>query len=129
MANKTILVVDDSVTQLATIRYVLSNSGFDVLSAADGKEGLKVLLELYDNNKPLHLIITDINMAGMDGITFVKEVRKDIKFKFIPIIILTTEGDTEIKMEGKQAGASAWVVKPFQPEQLLSLINKFLPKG
>ncbi len=126
MANKTILVVDDSITQVATIKYVLTNSGYDVLTGSDGNEGLKVLNDAVDKNKTVHLIISDINMEGMDGITFIKEVRKDNKFKFIPIIVLTTEGDDEIKAEGKSAGASAWIVKPFQPNQLLGLINKFL---
>lgn len=126
MANKTILVVDDSITQIATIKYVLTNSGYDVLTGSDGNEGLKVLNEAVSNNQTVNLIISDINMEGMDGITFIKEVRKDNKFKFIPIIVLTTEGDDDIKAEGKSAGASAWIVKPFQPNQLLGLIKKFL---
>jgi two-component system chemotaxis response regulator CheY len=129
MANKTILVVDDSITQVATIKYVLNNAGFNVLTGSDGNEGLKVLNNVISNNKLIHLIISDINMEGMDGITFIKEVRKNEKFKFIPIIVLTTEGDEEVKQKGKSAGASAWIVKPFQPDQLLLLINKFLPEG
>lgn len=124
--NKTILVVDDSITQVATIKYVLTNSGYDVLTGSDGNEGLEELNKANDRQETVHLIISDINMDGMDGITFIKEVRKDKKFRFIPIIVLTTEGDDDIKAEGKKAGASAWIVKPFRPDKLLGLINKFL---
>ncbi len=126
MDNKKILVVDDSATQVATIKYVLTNNGFDVSTASDGKEGLKILENTYSSGNRIHLIISDINMEGMDGITFIKKVRENTRFRIIPIIVLTTEGDDDVKNQGREAGASAWIVKPFQPDQLLFLINKFL---
>ena len=126
MADKTVMIVDDSVTQVTTIKYVLSNSGYEVLTASDGKEGLQELNKAYENNKEVRLIISDINMPNMGGISFIREVRKDDRFKFIPIIVLTTEGDDEMKEKGKESGASAWIVKPFQPEKLVGLIDKFL---
>jgi two-component system chemotaxis response regulator CheY len=126
MDNKKILVVDDSATQVATIKYVLTNNGFDVSTASDGKEGLEVLEDIYSKGDRIHLIISDINMEGMDGITFIKKVRENTRYRIIPIIVLTTEGDDEVKNQGRDAGASAWIVKPFQPQQLLFLINKFL---
>jgi two-component system chemotaxis response regulator CheY len=126
MSRKRILVVDDSATQVATIKYVLTNNGYDVLTASDGNEGLLELEEAFSRGDTVHLVISDINMEGMDGITFIKKVRENSRYNIVPIIVLTTEGDDEVKIQGKNAGASAWIVKPFQPEQLLFLIDKFL---
>ena len=126
MADKYILVVDDSATQRATLEFFLNDSGFKVLQAADGNEGLTKLGEIKDKNLELVLIISDIHMDGMDGLTFVKEVRKDSVFNILPIIMLTTEGDDNWKQKGKEAGASGWIVKPFDPSKLLKMVNMFV---
>ena len=121
--SKTILAVDDSVTMLQTISIALENEGHKVLTAIDGAEGLEVL----QLGEKVHVIITDVNMPNMDGITFTREVRKLPKFKFTPIIMLTTESQMAQKGEGKEAGATGWIVKPFTPEQLVAVIRKVSP--
>ncbi|MBA7711436.1 Chemotaxis protein CheY [subsurface metagenome] len=120
-----VLIVDDSSTLRASVDFTLSDSGFEVLQAVDGDEGLQVLKGLEVKKDELGMIITDINMPNMDGITFIKEV-KQTAFRFIPILVLTTESQDSKKMEGKAAGASGWLVKPFKPEQLMAVVSKFL---
>lgn len=121
-----ILAVDDSRTIRASLEYTLNKNGFDIVLGENGQEGLDLLKDLKKNNKKPDMIITDINMPQMDGITFIKEVKKDIKFKFIPILVLTTESQDNKKMEGKNAGAAGWLVKPFQSKQLIGVVNKFV---
>lgn len=125
--DKYILVVDDSATQRATLEFFLNDSGYKVLQGADGNEGLEKLKEIKEKSLNLVLIISDIHMEGMDGLTFVSEVRKDDTFNVLPIIMLTTEGDDNWKQKGKSAGASGWIVKPFDPSKLLKMVNMFVP--
>ncbi|MDT8317662.1 MAG: response regulator [bacterium] len=121
--SKTILAVDDSVTMLQTISLSLEKEGYKVITASDGVEGLNVLKagEKFD------VIITDVNMPNMDGIALTAEIRKLEKYKFTPIIVLTTESQVGKKEDGKQAGATGWIVKPFKPEQLVSVVRRVSP--
>ena len=119
---KRILTVDDSRTMRDMVSFTLKGAGFDVDQAEDGVQALSSLAA-----STVQLIITDINMPNMDGITLIKKVRADAKFKATPIIILTTESDAEKKSEGKAAGATAWLVKPFSPEKLIEVVNKVCP--
>ncbi len=123
--QKHILIVDDSPTMRASISFCLANAGYQLSEAAHGEEGLAMLQEMEAQKKLPALIISDINMPKMDGIAFIKEVKKT-KWKFIPVIVLTTEGQETQKLQGKSAGAAAWLLKPFRPEQLLWGIKKFI---
>jgi two-component system chemotaxis response regulator CheY len=118
---KTILIVDDSSSLRSVVGIALKGAGYDVLEAADGKDALSKL-----TGQKVHLIISDVNMPNMDGITFVKEVKKLSAYKFTPIIMLTTESQEQKKKEGQEAGAKAWVVKPFQPAQMLEAVSKLV---
>lgn len=119
---KTILIVDDSNTARASVEYTLKKGSYEVLSAYDGTTGLEVL----GKSPTIDMIITDLNMPKMDGIEFIKNVRKFDQYKYTPILMLTTESQDEKKMEGKAAGASGWLVKPFNPTQLLDVVKRFL---
>jgi len=121
MAKK-VLVVDDALTMRQLIASTLKMAGFEVVDAKDGKDALEKL-----QNDRFNLIITDLNMPNMDGITFIKEVKKMPKHKFTPIIMLTTESSAQKKEEGRQAGAKAWIVKPFKPDKLLEVVKKIIP--
>jgi len=114
---KTIMVVDDSASMRQVIGITLKGVGYDVIEAANGQEAIARL-----DGKTVNLIISDVNMPVMDGITLIKEVKKMPAYKFTPIVMLTTEGAETKKQEGRQAGAKAWVVKPFQPEQILKAV-------
>ena len=118
-----VMIVDDSSTLRASVEFTLSSAGYEVVSAVDGKDGVQKLAAV-DKNR-LGMIITDINMPNMDGISFINEV-KNTALKFVPILVLTTESQDSKKMEGKAAGASGWLVKPFKPDQLLSVVSKFM---
>lgn len=118
---KTILVVDDSASLRQVVSIALTGAGYEVLEASDGREALGKL-----DGRKVHLIISDVNMPNMDGISFVKEVKKMSDYKFTPIIMLTTESQEDKKREGQAAGAKAWVVKPFQPQQMLSAVSKLV---
>ncbi len=117
---KRVLVVDDSAAIRQSITYVLQQGGYDVSEAVDGLDGLSVLASM----DAVDLIITDVNMPNMDGISFIKKVRENGKFKFAPIIVLTTESQGAKMNEGKEAGATAWIVKPFSSEKLLGVAKK-----
>lgn len=119
--GKTILIVDDSASLRQVVRIALSNAGYTVIEAEDGKDALKKL-----EATKTHLIISDVNMPVMDGIEFLKNVKAHPSFKFTPVIMLTTEGGDAKKQLGQQAGAKAWVVKPFKPEQLLGAVAKLI---
>ncbi len=119
--SKTILIVDDSASLRQVVNIVLTRAGYHVLEAEDGKKALDHL-----NGQKIHLIVSDVNMPVMDGISFVKEVKKMPSYKFTPIIMLTTEDQEEKKREGQLAGAKAWIVKPFQPEQMLQAVSKLI---
>jgi two-component system, chemotaxis family, chemotaxis protein CheY len=122
---KKILVVDDSATLRASVNYTLKEAGFDTINAVNGADGLAKLSDANKLGEEIGMIISDINMPVMDGITFIKEVKKT-PFRFLPILVLTTESQEEMKMKGKQAGASGWLVKPFKPEQLVYVTKKFM---
>jgi two-component system chemotaxis response regulator CheY len=125
MGGKVVLIVDDSSTLRASVDFTLVEAGYQVVQAEDGAAALSVLKGYEGKESELGMIITDINMPNMDGISFIKEVKKTA-FKFVPILILTTESQDSRKMEGKEAGASGWLVKPFKPEQLTGVVSKFL---
>ncbi len=124
MSNKVVLVVDDSATLRMSVEMTLKPEGYDIVQAINGKEGLKALEAMDAQGKAPDMIISDINMPVMGGIEFIKEVKKT-KFRYLPILVLTTEREESKKMEGKQAGASGWLVKPFQPPTLISVVKKF----
>lgn len=117
-----ILAVDDSPSMRQMVSYTLQSAGYDVVMANDGVEALKIAEESPD----LNLVLTDVNMPNMDGITLVKHLRGLDDYKFKPILILTTESSTEKKMMGKAAGATGWIVKPFDPEQLINTLRRVL---
>lgn len=119
--KKTILVVDDSASMRSLVSMTLTDDGFDVIEACDGRDALKKL-----SGQKIHLVISDVNMPNMDGITFVTEMKKLASYKFVPVVMLTTEGSAERKSAAQGAGAKAWVVKPFQPAQLLAGVRKLL---
>jgi two-component system, chemotaxis family, chemotaxis protein CheY len=123
--SKKILVVDDSATLRASVNYTLKSAGFETINAVNGADGLEKLTEAHKHGDQIGMIISDINMPVMDGITFIKEVKKT-PFKFLPILVLTTESQEDMKLKGKQAGASGWLVKPFKPEQLVYVTKKFM---
>lgn len=118
---KTILIVDDSATLRQVVSIALKGAGYDVIEGADGKDALTKL-----TGQKVHLIISDVNMPNMDGFTFVSEVKKLPAYKFTPVIMLTTEAGEDKKAAGQAAGAKAWVVKPFKPEQMLNAVSKLI---
>jgi two-component system chemotaxis response regulator CheY len=118
---KRIMTVDDSATIRQMLNFTLTDAGFDVVEAVDGVDACN---KLKDN--PVNMVITDLNMPRMDGIELIREVRKDPANRFVPIIMLTTESQETKKQEGKSAGASGWIVKPFSPEQLLAVVKMVL---
>ncbi|ABK39884.1 Chemotaxis protein CheY [Aeromonas hydrophila] len=118
---KTVLIVDDSATIRQVVGMTLKGAGYEVMEACDGKDALKKL-----DGKKINLIISDVNMPNMDGISFVKEAKKLASYKFTPVIMLTTESQDSKKQEGQAAGAKAWVVKPFQPDQMLAAVAKLI---
>lgn len=116
-----ILAVDDSASMRQMVRFTLESAGYEVVQATDGMEALD-----YAKGGRADLVLTDVNMPRMDGITLVKELRNLASYKGVPILVLTTEAAQETKMLGKQAGATGWIVKPFNPEQLLATIQRVL---
>ena len=121
-----ILVVDDSRTVRMSIEYLLKSKGYEVCCAEHGVDGLDKLKNLQSQGKKPGLILTDINMPKMGGLEFITEVKKSALFRFVPILVLTTESQDSMKMEGKKAGAAGWIVKPYQPEQLVAVVKKFV---
>ena len=119
--SKTILIVDDSASLRQVVSITLKGAGYSVIEAFDGRDALTKL-----NGQKIHLIISDVNMPNMDGITFVTEAKKLSAYKFTPIIMLTTEAGEARKQAGQAAGARAWVVKPFQPAQMLGAVSKLI---
>ena len=119
---KTILIVDDSSSLRTVVKIALVRAGYEVLEAADGLQALAVL----ESAGKVHLIVSDVNMPNMDGITFVTQLKQQARHKFTPVVMLTTEGQDEKKLQGKAAGAKAWIVKPFNPPQLLDAVSKLI---
>jgi two-component system, chemotaxis family, chemotaxis protein CheY len=117
-----VLIVDDSASMRKMVGYTLRQGGFDVIEAEHGQDALDKL-----QGVTVDLIITDLNMPVMDGITLIQNVRKRSDMKTKPILMLTTEGLAEKKEQGKAAGATGWIIKPFEPEKLLATVAKVLP--
>lgn len=116
---KRIMIVDDSATIRMVAGIALRGAGYEVLEAKDGQDALNQL-----GSQKINLIISDVNMPSMDGITFVKAIKAMAQHRFTPIIMLTTESGEAMKREGQAAGAKAWMVKPFKPEQMLNAVQK-----
>lgn len=116
-----ILAVDDSASMRQMVSFTLKGAGFDVEDAEDGVQALECA-----KKRTFDLVLSDVNMPNMNGIELVKELRQLADYKFVPILMLTTESAGDMKLQGKQAGATGWIVKPFNPEQLLSTIKRVL---
>ncbi len=123
--SRTALIVDDSSSMRQMVGFTLKGAGFTVLEGGNGQEALDKLKAAPGGK--VDLIITDLNMPVMDGLTFIRSARALPSCKFTPILMLTTESGDNRKLEGKTAGATGWIVKPFHPEQLLKVIEKVLP--
>ena len=118
---KTIMIIDDSASLRQVVAIALTGAGDDVIEAMDGQHALSQL-----TGQKIHLMLCDVNMPNMDGISFLKALREQPTYKFTPVIMLTTEAGEDKKKEGQAAGARAWVVKPFKPEQLLVAVSKLI---
>ena len=121
--SRTVLVVDDSVSMRLLVSMALTELGFSVVEAPDGVAALSKAGTI----KKLDLVVTDLNMPNMDGITFVQRLRSVSAFKFIPVLLLTTETRTDFKDKAKAAGATGWLNKPFDPAKLKAVVQKVLP--
>jgi two-component system chemotaxis response regulator CheY len=119
--SKTILTADDSASMRQLVGFTLRRAGYEVVEGVDGRDALTKL-----GGASVQMVITDLNMPNMDGIELIRQVRALPQYKYIPIIMLTTESDDQKKQAGRAAGASGWIVKPFQAEQLLAVAKKFL---
>ena len=117
---KQILIVDDSSAIRQSLRYVVEHAGYEVIEASNGKEALTII------QPGTELVITDINMPEMDGVEMVRRIRQGTANKTVPIIILTTESQNSMKEKGKEAGATAWVVKPFPPDDIIAAIKRLI---
>ncbi len=115
----TILAVDDSASMRQMVNFTLKGAGYAVVQAVDGVEALE-----YARQHAVDLVLTDVNMPRMDGITLVRELRALPAYRYTPMLVLTTESSQDKKMQGKQAGATGWIVKPFKPDQLLALVRQ-----
>ena len=120
--RKTVLAVDDSATVREVLRTTLENAGYQVVLANDGREALSKLTSIKAD-----MIVTDLNMPHMDGISLIREVRSQPGCRFLPILMLTSESQLDLRKEGKAAGASCWLNKPFKPVSLISVIKTILP--
>ncbi len=117
--TRKILAVDDSRTMRDMVTFTLKRAGFEVIEAQDGVDALEKC-----ESAAFDLVITDVNMPNMDGITFIRKLREQDRFKGMPVLILTTESEDSKRQEGRSAGATGWIVKPFDPEKLLQVVNK-----
>jgi two-component system chemotaxis response regulator CheY len=117
-----ILAVDDSASMRQMVGLTLKSAGHEVVSASDGDEALA----LAKTSDPVDLVLTDVNMPNMDGITFVTHLKQNPRYKFTPVIMLTTEGQDAKKEQGRAAGAKAWIMKPFSPPILLDAVSKLI---
>jgi two-component system chemotaxis response regulator CheY len=116
---KTVMIVDDSASLRQVVKMALTGAGYNVIEAGDGKAALALL-----DGRQVNMVVCDVNMPNMNGIEFVREAKKLAAYKFMPILMLTTESQEAKKEEGKAAGAKAWMVKPFSPTQLVSAVGK-----
>lgn len=122
MMAKTIMTVDDSPSIRQVLGMALKDAGYIVLEAENGVDALKKL-----ENRRVNMVITDLNMPKMCGLDLIRHVRKTSEHRFVPIIMLTTESQEEKRLEGKAAGASGWLIKPFRPEQILRVVQTVMP--
>lgn len=118
---KTVLSVDDSASMRQMVRLTLTGAGYDVVEASDGREALTKA-----EGGSVNMVLTDLNMPNMDGLTLIRELRKLPAYKGVPIVFLTTESDEAKKHEARASGATAWIVKPFKQDQLLAVVKKVL---
>jgi two-component system chemotaxis response regulator CheY len=118
---KTVMIVDDSASLRQVVGIALKGAGYDVLEACDGKDALAKL-----DGRKINLVISDVNMPNLDGIGFVRQMKEKAAYKFTPVIMLTTEAGEAKKREGQTAGAKAWVIKPFQPQQMLDAVSRLV---
>jgi two-component system chemotaxis response regulator CheY len=118
--GKVILTVDDSASVRQMVKFTLSDAGYTVIEAVDGKDALSKL------SRPVSLVITDLNMPNLDGIGLIRHVRSNPACKGLPIIMLTTESQESRKQEGKQAGATGWIVKPFTQQQIVAVVKRII---
>ncbi len=118
--TKTIMTVDDSRSIRQMVSFTLQQAGYNVVEAEDGKDAFSKL------NGQVNMVLTDLNMPNMDGIELIRAIRSEPQYKFMPLIMLTTESQVSKKQEGKAAGATGWIIKPFSPEQLLAVVKKVL---
>lgn len=121
MASARILIVDDSASIRQLASFALKQAGFDTKEVNDGKEAVTAA-----GQDKFDVVLTDRNMPNMDGIELTKALRADANYKFTPILMLTTESETEKKQEGKAAGVTGWIIKPFNPDTLVATINKVI---
>lgn len=121
--KKTILIVDDSESIRELVGKILENAGYQVYKGINGKDALDTIVTIED---PISLIITDLFMPVMDGFGFIKEVRNNEDFRYVPILMLTTESNMEKKLEAREAGVTGWMVKPFEEEKLLKIVHKII---
>jgi len=119
--SKTILTIDDSAAIRQVVGITLKKAGYETIEACDGQDALDKM-----TGQKIHLIICDVNMPNMDGISFLKAVKELPDYKFTPVIMLTTESQEAKKQEGKAAGAKAWIVKPFKPEKIIEAVSKLI---
>lgn len=119
--SKVIMTVDDSASVRQMVSFTLRDAGYEVVEAVDGQDALAKV-----SSQALNMVITDLNMPNLDGIGLIRALRALPSCKFIPIVMLTTESQAEKKQEGKSAGATGWIVKPFKPEQLIAVVKKVL---
>ncbi len=118
--SKTILTVDDSASVRQMVGFTLRSAGYDVIEAVDGSDAMTKLSGV------VHLVLTDLNMPKVDGIELVKRIRSSTSYKYVPIVLLTTESQDTKKQEARAAGATGWIVKPFKADQLLAVVKKVL---
>ena len=118
---KTVLIVDDSSSLRTVVKMALTRAGYEVIEAGDGMEALTKL-----DGRKINLVVSDVNMPRMDGITFVTQMKANARYKFTPVIMLTTENGGDRMQQGKLAGAKAWIVKPFNPPVLLDAVAKLV---
>ena len=116
-----IMAVDDSASMRRMVSFTLKSAGFDVIEAEDGVEAFN-----RAKDEAVDLVVTDVNMPNLDGISLIRKLRSLPSYKFVPILMLTTESSTDKKQQGREAGATGWIVKPFNPERLIATINKVL---
>jgi two-component system chemotaxis response regulator CheY len=120
--NRTVLIVDDSTSMRQIVRLTLQSAGFTVFEGSNGIQGLERL-----HAQPIQAVISDVNMPIMDGIAFLRAIRLLAEYRSIPVLMMTTSSQANRRQEGRLAGATGWIVKPFSPTQLLETLSKVLP--